>query len=154
MSQAPVWMRQLVDGVAASLDPHGETGTVGYRYGQDGGLWEVVTYPQSVELGTRAPARQVSRFGPRRRRAAGEAESTIGFFLDLKRLSGAFAEVEAMQWFAFRRGPDAPEIVIEGICAGHQVLLRVLAEPPADDEETGLMLDTPEKGVTASLEPQ
>ncbi len=134
MSQAPEWMKRLVDVVAASLDPLAETNPVGYRYGEDGGVWEVVTYPKPVELGTRT-------------------HSTIGFFLDLKGLPNAFDEVEAMQWFAFRRESDVPEIVIEGTYEEHQVLLRVLAEPPADDEEAGLMLDTPGKGVTGEGAP-
>ena len=66
-----------------------------------------------------------------------------GFSLDVQTLLSAFQEVEAVYWNSQGMGPyddEGPRISIEGIYQGHDVWLRILAEPP-EDEEPGMELD-------------
>jgi hypothetical protein len=47
-----------------------------------------------------------------------------------------------------------PEITIEGVYAGHELFLRLLAEPP-EDEEPGMELDATRSLVTGgSTDPE
>jgi hypothetical protein len=125
----PAWMEALVDVVAECLNPHSPMGPLGFRYLEEDAHGELVVYPTPVEL------------------VGGAEDGTVvvpGFALDLHALLAAFEHVTALQWCAHGFGPsdpDGPCVSLEGIYQGHEVWLRVLAEPP-EDEEPGLHLDT------------
>jgi hypothetical protein len=122
-------MDALVDVVAACLDAHSPMGPLGFRYREEDERGEPVVYPTPVEL------------------VGGAADGTVvvpSFSLDLYTLLAAFERMMALQWCAHGCGPYDPEgpgISLEGLYQGHPVWLRVLAEPP-EDEEPGLQLDT------------
>ena len=122
-------MAALVDVAAACLEAHSPMGPVGFRYLEEEARGELVVYPTPVEL------------------VGGAADGTVvlpGFSLDLQALLVAFERVTGLQWCAHGFGPydpDGPCISLEGIYQGHPVWLRMLAEPP-EDEEPGLHLDT------------
>lgn len=125
----PAWMETLVDVVAECLDAHSPMGPLGFRYLEEDAHGELVIYPTPGEL------------------VGGADDSTVvvpGFALDLHALLAAFERVTALLWCAHGFGPHDPEgpcVSLEGLYQGHPVWLRVLAEPP-EDEEPGLQLDT------------
>jgi len=125
----PAWMEALVDVGAECLDAHSPMGPVGFRYCEEDERAGLVVYSTPVEL------------------VGGAKDGTVvipSFSLDLHALLAAFERVTALQWCAHGFGPYDPEgpcVSLEGIYQGHPVWLRVLAEPP-QDEEPGLQLDT------------
>jgi hypothetical protein len=122
-------MEALVDVVAEGLEAHSPMGPLGLRYLEEDTHGELVLSPTPVEL------------------VGGAADGTVvipGCALDLHALLAAFEHVTALQWCAHGFGPsdpDGPCVSLEGLYQGHAVWLRVLAEPP-EDEEPGLRLDT------------
>jgi hypothetical protein len=104
-------------------------GPLGFRYLEEEAHGELVVYPTPVEL------------------VGGAEDGTVvvpGFVLDLHALLAAFEHVTALQWCAHGFGPsdpDGPCVSLEGLYQGHEVWLRVLAEPP-EDEEPSLHLKT------------
>ena len=102
-------------------------GPLGYRYLAQGDPCELLVYPTPVEL------------------VGGAEDGAVvlpGFSLDLHVLLTHFDRVEACRWSPNGLGPydpDGPCVSIEGLYQGHDVWLRVLAEPP-EDEEPGLRL--------------
>lgn len=129
MSEAPAWMESLVDVVLECIEVQTLMGPLGFRYGEDSGLWEILVYPTPVEL------------------AGGDVDGLIvspGFSLDLEPLLAAFEQIADMRWTVYRYGHhnlDGPEISIEGVYEGNEVFLRILAEAP-EDEEPGMKVDT------------
>lgn len=87
------------------MESHNVIGPLGYRYGDDHGMWNVFIYPTPVEL------------------VGGVNDGTIalpGFNLDLQELMSAFDQVIDLSWCSQSYGPfdlDAPHISIEGVYA-------------------------------------
>ncbi len=127
MSEVPAWLESLVEVVADAMTAHGAPGLLGFRYHEEEGLWEVLLYPLPVEL------------------VGGAHDGGLvspGFSLDLERVRAAFARVDDFNWNSDSVGPadDGPCISVEGLFAGHEVWLRVLAYAP-EDEEPGMKFD-------------
>ncbi len=83
---------------------------------------------------------------------AGDEDGTIvspGFSMDLRQIGAAFDKVVAEQWSVYHHG-DGPEVLIEGVCQGHEIVLRMLAEAP-DDEEPGMLLDVGEASAATDV---
>ncbi len=122
--QTPSWMESLLEVVAAGTEAQAPSFSMGYRHDEEDGLWEVVVYPIPVQL------------------VGGAEDGTVvspGFSLDLEQARAAFEQVAGMQW-SVHYHLDGPEISIEGRYQGHEVVLRILAEAP-EDEEPGMALD-------------
>jgi hypothetical protein len=129
MSQHPAaWMNELVEVVASCIEAYRPMGAMGWRYHAADELVALVVYPTPVAL------------------VGGVHDGAIvipGFSLDVQALQAVFAGVTALQWHTQGFGPDdedGPQLSIEGMYQGQSVWLRVLAEPP-EDEEPGLQLD-------------
>ena len=132
MTQSPAWLESLVDNVVNCMETSAP-GSVGYRWlNEDDEYWEVFVFWTPVKL------------------VGGGVESEIVyplFSLDLQGLSSCFKKVEDFRWQAHAfspHDPEGPNVCIEGMHRGHRVCLRVLSEPP-EDEEPGLELETPSK---------
>src|SRR5438552_16990427 len=114
----PVWMEALAATVAECLHAHSPMGPLGFRYREEDGVWDLIVYPTPVEL------------------VGGAQEATVvlpGFSLDLYVFLSAFERLTALDWCAQGFGPsdsDGPCVSLEGRYQGHEVWLRVLAEPP------------------------
>jgi hypothetical protein len=123
------WIEELAALVASCIEAHSPMGPMKWQYVEEDGLGELLVYPTPVEL------------------VGGEEDGAIviaGFALDVHDLLAAFDQVTSLQWYAHGFGPydrDGPHVSLEGMYQGHEVWLRVLAEPP-EDEEPGLQLDT------------
>ena len=122
------WIEELAELVSGCIEAHSPMGPMKWQYLEEDDLGELLVYPTPVEL------------------VGGEEDGAIviaGFYLDLHELLAAFEQVTGLQWYAHGLGPydrDGPHVSLEGIYQGHEVWLRVLAEPP-EDEEPGLQLD-------------
>ncbi len=131
MTEAPAWLVSLVDHVVNCMEASAPAGSVGYRWrNDDDEFWEVSVYSTPVELVGGA--------------VDGEIVYSL-FSLDLQGLSSCFEKVADFRWQAHVFGPHDPEgpsVCIEGVYQGHHVSLRVLSEPP-EDEEPGLDLEIP-----------
>jgi len=120
-------METLVEVISECVEAHSPMGPLGYRYLAQGDPCELMVYPTPVEL------------------VGGAEDGAVvlpGFSLDLHVLLAHFDRVEACRWSPHGLGPydpDGPCVSIEGLYQGHDVWLRVLAEPP-EDEEPGLRL--------------
>lgn len=127
--QPPAWMESLVAVVSDCIEAHSAMGPLGFRYREEEEIGELIVYPTPVEL------------------RGGTTDGTVvlaGFSLDLQALGAAFEQVVGVHWCAHGFGPhdlEGAHVSIEGIYQGHNVWLRVLADPP-EDEEPGLQLDT------------
>ena len=123
--RAPAWMVNLVEVISECVEAHSPMGPLGYRYLAQDDPCELLVSPTPVEL-------------------VGGAEDGAmvipGFSLDLHVLLAHCDRVEACQWSFHGLGPydpDGPCVSIEGLSQGHHVWLRVLVEPP-EEEEPGL----------------
>jgi hypothetical protein len=124
---AEAWLDGLVEGVAGCMTANSPIGPLGYRYGEEEGIWEVDVYPTPVEL------------------VGGASDGEIvapGFSLDLETLRELFDRVDNFGWQSagFPRG-DGPFVEIEGVYRGGTVFVQVFASAP-EDEEPGMRLDT------------
>ncbi len=122
--QAAAWLESLIEIVANCTESHAPPFKMGYHYAEDDGLWEALVYPIPVRL------------------VGGAEDGTIlspGFSVDLRQVSSAFEEVAGLRW-SVHHLPDGPQVVIDGYYQGHEVLLRILAEAP-EDEEPGMLLE-------------
>jgi hypothetical protein len=133
MTDAPDWLISLVDSVADCMEAAAPSGPVGYRWlNDDGEFWEVLVYSTPVQL------------------VGGAVDGEIVyplFSLDLQGLSSCFDEVVDFRWQAQDFGPhdlEGPHVSVEGVYRGRNVYLRVLSEPP-EDEEPGMDLEVPTK---------
>jgi len=126
--QPEAWLEDLIDLVGNCIEAHSLAGPAAWRYWMEDDLNHLIFYPTTVKL------------------IGGEwdgEEVLPGFSLDVQTLLSAFQEVEAVYWNSQGMGPyddEGPRISIEGIYQGHDVWLRILAEPP-EDEEPGMELD-------------
>lgn len=130
-------METLVDIVSNCIEAHSPMGYLGYRYreeeeGQEA-FADLIVYPTPVEL------------------VGGSEDGAIvypGFSFDLQSLLSAFERVDALHWCAHSMGPHdiiGPHLSLEGIYQGHRVWLRVLSDPP-EDEEPGMQFDVSGQG--------
>ena len=128
MSQPSDWLDALVDAAVGCMEAHSETGPVGVQHLQEGDLTTVHLYPTPVEI------------------VGGEEDGVLvvsGFTLDIKALMSIFEEVIEINWESRNFYPPDPagaNVAIEAVYQGHLVWIRILAEPP-DDEEPGMKLD-------------
>jgi hypothetical protein len=126
-TEAPAWIYTLVEAVADRMTAMGAAGTIGFRYREEGDFADVVIYPRPVEL------------------IGGADDGEIvapAFSLDLAALKGVFDCLTAYSWEAIGL-PDGegPHISLEGVYQRHEVVVRVLAYAP-EDEEPGTKFDT------------
>jgi len=121
------WLDDLLDAVAACVEPESPMGPLRLCAHNEEGFWEVTIYPTPVEL-----------LG-----GAHDGEVVVpGFSLDLEDLRAAFTSIAAFGWNALGlNDPEGPCISVEGVYQGREVFLQVLAQAP-EDEEPGLKLDT------------
>ena len=75
-----VWLRGLVEAVAGCMEADSPMGPLGYRYGEEDGLWQIDLYPTPVELVGGADDGEVV---------------APGFTLDIEQLRGLFDRVAA-----------------------------------------------------------
>jgi len=126
-ADAPGWVYGLAETVAGNMTSISGPAPIGFLYSQEGGRWELIVYPKSVELVGGAEDGQIV---------------SPGYSLDLEQLRGAFDRVDACSWESLGNPDDeGPHVSIEGVYQGHEVFLRVLAYAPEDDEP-GMKLDT------------
>ena len=126
-SQLEKWLEELIDLVANCIEAHSLMGPIAWHYWLEDDLNHLVFFPRTVKL------------------VGGEQdglEVLPGFSMDIQSLMSAFQQVDAVFWTTQSMGTDdeGPRISIEGIYEGHKVWLRILAEPP-EDEEPGMELD-------------
>ena len=128
MADIPGWLDGLVREVGDTMTAQGDAASLGLRFLEDDGAWEVLVYPLPVEL-----------VGG----AHDGAVATPGFSLDVEALRSAFTRVDDLTWNAATVGPgdEGPYLSVEGEYRGRAVWLRVLALAP-DDEEPAGRLDT------------
>jgi len=125
--RAPAWMGHFVEVISACVEAYSPMGSLGSRSLAQGDPCELLVSPTPVEL------------------VGGAEDGAVvipGFSLDLHVLLAHCDRVEACQWSPHGLGPDDPDglwVSIEGLSQGHDVWLRVRAEPPAE-EEPGLRL--------------
>jgi len=126
-----VWLHRLAGAVAGCMEANSPMGPLGYRYGEDDGLWQIDLYPTPVEL------------------LGGAADGEVvapGFSLDIEQLRSLFDRIDAVAWQSLGFPDDeGPHVSIEGIYQEHEVFIRVLAFAP-EDEEPGMKLDTTGRG--------
>ncbi len=125
--EIPAWLESLIETAANCSESHAPPFKMGYRYTEDGEFWEVLVYPVPVQL------------------VGGAEDGAIvspGFSMDLRQIASAFDKVVAQQWSVYHH-LDGPEVLIEGVYQGHEVILRMLAQAP-EDEEPGMVLDVGE----------
>ena len=122
-----VWIHGLVEAVAECMEADSPMGPLGYRYGEEDGLWQIDLYPTPVELVGGADDGEVV---------------APGFSLDIEQLRGLFDRIDALAWqsLGFPSG-EGPHVAVEGVYQGHEIFVQVLAYAP-DDEEPGMKLDT------------
>jgi hypothetical protein len=128
-ASSPDWLEELVATVGDCLMAHSLMGPLGWYAYEEDGMTELVIYPKTVIF------------------VGGALDGELGvpgFSFDVQTVLKAFEQVDAVQWNSQGMGPHDEEgahLSIEGIYQGHEVWVRVLAEPP-EDEEPGLEIDT------------
>jgi hypothetical protein len=124
MADIPGWLDELVRAVGETMTAQGEPASLGLRFREDEGAWEVLIYPLPVEL-----------VGG----AHDGAMATPGFSLDVEALRLTFSRVDDLTWNAATAGPgeEGPCLSLEGEYRGRSVWLRVLALAPDDEEPSG-----------------
>jgi hypothetical protein len=119
----PEWMERLVEAIAANMAAHGPESPLGVRYRQLDDVCDLVVYPMPVEM----------IGGPH-----DGGRACPSFSLDLDGLLSAITHVNSVTWDAHGAGLEndgvGPCVVIQGEFAEYQILLRVLANAPADVE--------------------
>ena len=81
----PAWIAALVATVAECLHAHSPMGPLGFRYGEEDGVWDLIVYPTPVEL------------------VGGAQDGTVvlpGFSLGLYAFLSAFERLTALHWCA------------------------------------------------------
>ncbi|MEK6238513.1 MAG: hypothetical protein N2C14_27660 [Planctomycetales bacterium] len=123
--EMPDWLHDLVAAATACMTVSAP-GPAGVRYREEDGFYELMLYPTPVELVGGADD--------------GSMVSPL-FSVDLEQLRGVMDRVVDFGWEAHGHpGHDGPHVWLEGSQAGHDVLLRVLAFAP-EDEEPGSKMD-------------
>jgi hypothetical protein len=125
-SQPPARLEKFIDIIAHCIEVHSPTGPLGWRYLEEEDYAELEVYPTLVEI------------------VGGEWDGDLvlaGFSLDVSDLLAAFSKVDAIHWSSQGIADDeGAHLSIEGIYEGHDIWLRILAEPP-EDEGPGMQLD-------------
>lgn len=127
-SQPEAWLEDLIAGIGNCIEAHTLMGPFAWRYWPEDDFHHLLFYPTTVRL-----------VGGKQDRE----EVLPGFSLDIDSLLSLFQSIEAVTWNSQGMGPyddEGPRVSVEGIYQGHDVWLRVLAEPP-EDEEPGMELD-------------
>ena len=109
MSQAPAWMKALVDVVSRFMEVHNVMGPLGFRWWEEGQFREVIVYPTPIQLVGGA--------------VDGELVPPV-FTLNLQELWSSFDEVTDFIWCAHDfalQNLEGPHISIEGVYQGHDV---------------------------------
>ena len=128
MSQAPAWIRSLVDTVSGCMQAHTAMGPLGFRWGEQEEYVDLLVYPTPIEL------------------VGGADDGAVvfpGFSLDVHELCSTFDAISDVTWCAHPlrpHDPDGPHIAIDGVYQEHPVYLRILSDAPAD-EDPGLKVD-------------
>lgn len=118
---APAWLEELVECVAETVEC--QTG-LGWRWSQEGDehsaakgdVFEVVVYPRIAEV-------------------KGEPCTPSDIFYDVQQVLDLFAPCEHIS-LSFGCSNDTDNLAIEGLVEGHDVVLRLLMEPPDDEAPT------------------
>lgn len=123
------WVREVADKVAEHMVPIGYIGPVGYMMwtpdnvnNMTPGQWQIAVYPTPNEVAGK-PDQDGARY-------------ICGFTLRLLPLLAAFQTVTRVEWVCPARYTgdlDGPEIVVHGVYADHDVVLRVFSQPPKDE---------------------
>ena len=129
--QPEAWLEEMIDFVGNCIEAHSLMGPIAWHYWLEDDLNHLIFFPRTVRL------------------VGGEQhgqEVLPGFSLDVQSVTDIFQRVDAVYWTTQGMGGDdeGPRISIEGIYRGHDVWLRILAEPP-EDEEPGLELDVSDR---------
>ena len=122
ISKCPGWLDSFVEIVVAHMSADAESGPLGLRYREEDGFWEITIYPTPVEL------------------VGGAHDGEVvapGFSLDLEGLRSLFERIDDVGWSALGSPSEPPNVWIEGLYLGNEILLRVLAHAP-EDEEPGM----------------
>jgi len=128
MPDPPTWMESLVDCISDCIEADTPMGPLGYRYSVEEGFAEIAVYPTPVELVGGAED--------------GEVVLPV-FSLDLKQFLSVFSVITHVH---LRTGGLTPyeeegiHVSIEGEYEDHEVWLRILMDPP-EDEEVGATFD-------------
>jgi hypothetical protein len=129
--EAEEWLDDLVQAVAENMTDESGPGTLGSRYREEDGCWEILIYPTPVEL------------------VGGAEDGEIvapGFSLDLDGLRSLFERVDDFSWQALGlNASEGPHVSIEGVYQGHEVWLQVLAYAPEDEEPGSKIHTSPRK---------
>lgn len=124
----PEWLEDFIATVGECLMAHSLMGPLGWYAYEEDGITELIIYPKPVQF------------------VGGELDGELGvpgFSFDVQSVLKAFERVDTVQWNSQGMGPDDEEgarLSIEGLYEGHDVWVRILAEPP-EDEEPGLEID-------------
>lgn len=126
----PRWLEDFVAVITDQMTADSPMGPLKIQCGQEEGFWEVVVSPTPIEL------------------VGGAQDGKVvmpGFSLDMEGLRAAFDSVAAMGWQSLGLAlDDGPYVFVEGVCAGNDVYLQVMAFPPENDEPS-MKLDVNQK---------
>ena len=124
------WLQPLADRIAGTIEAHSLMGPMAWQYWPEEGLHHLIFFPRSILL----------------KGGAQDGQQVVpGYSVDIQAVSAMLQRVDSVYWTTQGLGGDdeGPRISIEGLYEGHQVWLRLLAEPPAD-EEPGMELEMTE----------
>jgi hypothetical protein len=124
--QPPAWLEKFIGIITNCIEAHGLIGPLRWYYLEEEEYAELEVYPTLVEI------------------LGGELDGKLilaGFSLDVTTLLAAFSRVDAIRWSSQGIADDeGAHLSIEGIYEGHDIWLRILADPP-EDEEPGMQMD-------------
>lgn len=125
-SPEPEWLSNLVEGVTSAVEADSVMGPLGVRFFEEDGFWEILMYPEPIEL------------------VGGAADGAVvlpGMSVDVRQIESLFDRVDAVHWDTNGfHGSEPPFLSVEGAFAGVELWLRFSAEAP-DDEEPRLKLN-------------
>lgn len=121
------WLVEFISRVGDCIMAQSLMGPLAWQFWQEEALTHLLLYPRTVRFIGGAQDGQ---------------EGLPGFSLDVLSVISLFEEVAAVIWTTQGLAPEdeGPRISVEGLYQGHDIWLRILAEPPAD-EEPGMELD-------------
>lgn len=124
-SQPPAWLEKFIEIIANCIEAHGLLGPLRWYYLEEEEYIELEIFPTQVEI------------------LGGELDGKLimaGFSLDVTTLLAAFSRVDAIHWSSQGIADEGAHLSVEGIYEGHDIWLRILADPP-EDEEPGMQMD-------------
>lgn len=118
MAAPPTWLEEFANAVAGHINPADLLSPLGCHYCYVDERWEVTLFAAHTEImgGRKDGARRSSKFS-----------------INLTELSTLFSEVTSCEWQSLPMGPKddlGSHISMEGLYAGQQVWLRILASAP------------------------